>query len=259
MGGSDRRRRLRRAAIGAAAAVLLITIGCWPTSRFVGVNFVVSEQTLPLWAKAVDFIDRDLNLARTAQAVLGTAGDDDAKAAAAFAWTRANIRNQPKELPVIDDHIWHIIVRGYGLGDQQADVFTTLLVYAGVPAYWMLARDSGDALVLSYVRLRGQWRVYDVANGLVFRNRQGDLATPEEIAANAELITAAAVAGGLNAEQYSAHFTGYQPPQAPEMLRADMQMPRRRVWQQLRRLAGMPAREWQMRPSVTQHVQRTQP
>jgi hypothetical protein len=245
--------------VGAAAAALLLTIGCWPTSRFVGINFVVSEQTLPLWAKAVDFVDRDLNLARTAHAVLGGAGDDDAKTAAALAWTRANIRNQPEELPVIDDHIWHIIIRGYGMGDQQADVFTTLLVYAGIPAYWMMIGDSGDELAISYVRLRGHWRVFDVGHGLVFRNRRNDLATPEELAADSGLITAAAAAGGLNADHYAARFTGYQPPRAPEMLRADMQMPRRRLWQAVRRLAGMPAREWQMRPPAAQHVQRTQP
>src|SRR5688572_9967686 len=106
MAGGDRFRRLRRAALVGSVAVLLLMIACWPTSRFVGVNHIVSRQTLPLWVKAVDFIDRDLNLARTAHAVLGDTAGDDAKAAAALAWTRANIRNTPGGMPFVDDHVW---------------------------------------------------------------------------------------------------------------------------------------------------------
>ena len=244
----DRRRAVRRAAIAGASLALLFAVACWPTSRFVGTNFVVTRQTLPLWLKAVDFIDRDLNVARTAQAVISEDADDEAKAAAALTWTRASIRPQPSTLPVVDDHIWHIIVRGYGLDDQRADVFTTILVYAGVPAYWMLIGGSGQELALSYVRIRDAWRVYDVTNGVVFRHGSGELATPEQLAGNRELITTAAHGAGLQAERYLEHFAGYRPPQAPDVLRADMQMPRRRAWQEVRRVMRMPAREWQMRP-----------
>ena len=65
----DRRRAVRRVAIAGALMALLVTVASWPTSRLVGVNFVVTTETLPLWIKAVDFIDRDLNVARMAQAV----------------------------------------------------------------------------------------------------------------------------------------------------------------------------------------------
>ena len=244
----DRRRTVRRAAIAGVLLALVVTVASWPTSRLVGINFVVTTETLPLWIKAVDFIDRDLNVARTAQAVMNQESDDAAKAAAALAWTRANIRPQPPSLPVVDDHIWHVIIRGYGLDDQRADVFTTLLVYAGVPAYWMLIGGSGQELALSYVRIRDAWRVYEVTNGVVFRHGNGELATPDDLAGDRELIRAAAHAAGLHAESYLEHFSGYRPPQAPDMLRAEMQMPGRRAWQEVRRLMGRPAREWQMRP-----------
>lgn len=252
------RRRVRQTGIVAVACALLLAVACWPTTRFVGANFVVSEHTVPLWVKAVDFISRDVNLASTARAVLANAAGADAKAAAAFAWTRANIRPQPPELPTVDDHIWHIIVRGYGLSDQQADVFTTLLSYEDVRAYWMLTRDAAHAAALSYVWIRGDWRVYDVGRGVIFRGRRGDLATPGEIARDRGLIMAAAEAAGLDAADYVARFDGYQPPVAPDVSRADMQMPRRRLWQEMRRLVGAPAREWQMRPSGNSGVQRTE-
>lgn len=247
MPGHDRRRLIRRTALVASAAAVLLMIACWPTTSQVGVNHVISTQTLPLWAKTVDFLRRDMNMSATAREVIGPHGDADARATAALAWTRGRVLLQPAALPIIDDHLWHIIVRGYGERDQLADVFTALLSYAGVPAYWTLVGQPPDELPLSFVWIRDQWRVYDVAHGIAFRNRQMDLATPAELAADPQLITAAAAAAHLDAARYAAYFTGFQPPVAPDVSRADLQMPRRRLWQEARRLIGMPGRESQLR------------
>ena len=244
------RRAFRRSAIALALAAIVMTVACWPTSRFVGVNFVVTEQTLPLWVKAMEFVDRDRNMARAAHAVLNEIDGDEAKATAALTWTRANIRNAPPGLPIVDDHIWHVVIRGYGQPDQQADVFTTLLAYAGVPAYWALIGKQPEEIPISYVRIRDRWRVYDAARGLVFRNGSGDLATPEEIAGNHDLIRAAAAPAVDDIEEYLTRFNGYQAPVAPDVLRADLQMPGRRLWYEIRKPLGMQGREWQMRPSA---------
>ena len=61
-----------------------------------------------------------------------------------FIWTCENIRKQPDGLPVIDDHVWHIIIRGYGEPDQSSDVFTTLCNYAGIRAFYALASYAGS-------------------------------------------------------------------------------------------------------------------
>lgn len=225
-----------------------MTVACWPTRRLVGVNFVVSEHTLPLWAKTMDFVQRDANVSATAHAVLGGYPDAEAKATAALAWTRANIRPTPQGFPVVDDHIWHIFVRGYGEPDQRADVFTALLAYSDVPAYWMLIGEPPDQLPLSYVRIGDRWRMYDVTNGLVFRNGAGELATPEELASNPRLVAAAATAAGVDAANYDRYFKNFEPPKAPDVTRADLQMPLRRAWHEARSLIGMQGREWEMRP-----------
>jgi hypothetical protein len=244
------RRTIRRGVIALGVVATVMTIACWPTSRFVGVNFVVTQQRLPLWVKAMEFIDRDRNMAETSRAILGGIDGDEARAAAALAWTRANIRNVPAGFPILDDHIWHVVIRGYGQSDQQADVFTTLLAYAGVPAYWTLIGDQPEEIPISYVRIRDRWRVYDVHRGLVFRNTGGELATPEELAANHDLIrTAAAAAAVADGENYLTRFTGYRAPVAPDVMRADLQMPGRRLWYEIRRPLGMQGRAWQMRPS----------
>jgi hypothetical protein len=242
------RRSIRRLAIVLGVAALMTTVACWPATRLVGVDFVITQQSLPLWVKAMEFIDRDRNLASTAQAVLGGIDGDEAKAAAALAWTRANIRNAPGGLPVIDDHIWHVLIRGYGQSDQQADVFTTLLVYEGVPAYWMFIGSKPHEMPISYVLIRDRWRVFDVARGLVFRNAAGDLATPEQIAADLNLVRAGVAPVIDDVEGYVARFAGYTAPPAPDVLRAHLQMPGRRLWYEIQRPLGMQGREWQMRP-----------
>jgi len=243
----NRRSALKRTVVAGVVVAALFVAGLWPTSRLVGVDHVVTEQTVPLWTKAVDFIHRDVNMAVTARSIFSNAPDDEGKVAAALAWTKANVRPQPTSLPVIDDHIWHIVIRGYGQPDQQADVFTTMLAYAGVRAYWMLVGDPPDEVPISYVWIRSRWRVYDVANQIVFRNRSGDLATPEDLASDHQLIRTSAASAGLDSARYLLRFTGYVAPHAPDVLRADLQMPRRRLWHELRGTVGLQGQEWQMR------------
>jgi hypothetical protein len=242
------RRRAWRLGLG-GAIIAAILVANWPVRRSVGTNFVITEVRLPLWVKAVDFIHRDANLdAAAAQVFAGVAGDEE-RALAALAWTRANIRPQPPTQPVVDDHIWHVIVRGYGMPDQQADVFTTLLTYGGTRAYWMVTGLPPDELPLSYVWIRDRWRVYDVAHGVIFRNHRGDLATPSELAADPGLIRAAARQAQLDVDRYGGHFAHYHPPFVPDVSRADLQMPVRRLWHEARSLVGMQGTEWRMRAS----------
>lgn len=219
----------------------LLTIAFWPTSRFVGTNFVVSRETIPLWKKVSEFVERDARLRDVSRQVLDGVSGGEARAAAALAWTRAHIRYAPEGLPVIDDHIASVIERGYGQSDQQADVFTTLLTYGDVPAYWRVIGVSPRVIPLSYVLIDGQWRVFDVTRGLTFRTATGALATPDDIARDAALVERAARDSGVDGvAAYLAHFSGYRTPQPPDVLRAELQMPWRRVSFEVRRLMGMP-------------------
>lgn len=240
--------RRRRAPL---VIVLMLAAGAvvasLPAHRKIGVNFVVTDHTLPLWIKAVDFVDRDLNLAQTARQVLAGAEEDEARAMTALEWTRAHVSARPPGLPVVDDHVWHVIVRGYGEPDQQADVFTTLLVYEGVPAYWMLVGTPPEELPLSYVRLHDDWRVFDAAHGVVFRTKSGGLATPADLVQDASLVERSARGRVEDLPRYLEYFRGYQPPVPPEVLRADLQMPGRRTLHEMKQLVGLGGRVWQIR------------
>ena len=242
------RPRNRRIVWLAAFAAIAIFVATRPASRTVVVDKVLTEEVLPLWVKTVNFVDRDLNFSRTADAVVGHIDGDEARALAALRWTRENIHPQPRELPSRDDHVWSIIVRGYGEPDQQADVFTTLLTYQHVPAYWILIGRAPKELPISYVKIGGDWRVFDVAHGLVFRRRDGAMATPQDIASDLTIVEAAARGTVAELDPYVAYFDGYRSPDAPDVLRADLQMPARRAMYELKSWFGIEGRVWNIRP-----------
>ncbi|MGQ0732737.1 MAG: hypothetical protein ACT4QD_03665 [Acidobacteriota bacterium] len=223
-------------------------MAAWPARRLIGVNFVVTEQTVPLGRKVLEFLERDRALARAARDAVGDARTDEERTFAALKWTAARVRPQPVGQLIVDDHVSAVIARGYGEADQQADVFTTLLVYAGVSAYWGLVGTPPRELPLSYVRIDGRWRVFDVAGGLTFRTDDGQLASPDDVAADLGVVRRAAQARVADLDFYLAYFHGYRPPLAPDVVRADLQMPWRRLRYEAGRMVGRSTRGWQIRP-----------
>lgn len=143
-----------------------------------GVNYKVHAVKLPLYLKLLDFFDRHYNYGALAKKIVSGAKSDEDKAMKIFEWTRANLRDNPKELPIIDDHVWHIIIRGYAVDDQFQDVFTTLCNYANVNSFFYdVYSETGEGRKpLSFVNLRGTWAVFDVYNGVYFVNKKGQIA-----------------------------------------------------------------------------------
>ena len=247
-------RRWRRVLAAALVLGAIVAFANVPLTTLRGVNYVVTPYSLPFYAKTLDFLDRDVNYRRLAPQVTAGATTDAAKLRAVFDWTRANVRDTPQGFPVIDDHIWHIIVRGYGQDDQKADVFATLLTYAGVPAYWIFIGPRPE-MALSLVKVSGRWRVVDVANGVIFKTRDGQLATAEDLSAD----------HGLAAKQgparygdipYARYFERFRAPIAPDITRAEMQMLWPRAWFGLKKLAGQGGTAWEMRPPSRQATAR---
>ena len=221
---------------------MALTIGlanCEVTTRQ-GVNFEVSTHRLPLYRKALEFVDRAAQYRQIASEITRGATSDRERAIRVFDWTIKHIRPTPAGWPVVDDHILHIIIRGHGLNDQRSDVFAMLATSAGLPAFWQKVRGpgTGDGLILTFVRVDGRWAVADVANGFLFRNRGGDLATAEELAADPSLLPGEAGALVTGATPYNRMFAGLRTPPIPRTLRAERQLPWPRLWYEIRRAIG---------------------
>jgi len=148
-----------------------------------GVSYEVRVIKIPLYLKLLDFFDRHYNYGVLTKKIISGAVSDEDKAMKILEWTYNNIRDNPKELPVIDDHVWHIVVRGYGTDDQFQDVFTTLCNYANLNAFYfdVYSKAGGARKPLSFVRIAGRWTIFDVYNGVYFVNKKGQMAGVDDL------------------------------------------------------------------------------
>jgi len=161
------------------------------------VNYQCQQFPIPLYLKMLDFFDRHLNYKRLAESIATRKLSEKERVRLFLAWTVEHIKSNPPGLPVVDDHAWHIIVRGYGVDDQFQDVFTTLCNYAGMEAFFTAvpSSDKSGRKSLSFVRVEKNWRVFDAYQGVYLKGSGDDFANLDEIATGK--FTAKAVGGRI--------------------------------------------------------------
>lgn len=181
----------RRYAVAGVFLLALVGVANVPTTSNVLVDYRPRMTTQPLYAKAIAFVNRDIQMRQLAQRVVGDARSDVEKAERLLRWTTANVRSTPPGLPAVDDHPYHTVVRGYGDVDQAADVFANLAAYAGIPGDLVLSRGRDGSMLYAFAVLQvdGVDRLFDVREGIAFRNRAGDLAPLEELRKDASLLS----------------------------------------------------------------------
>ncbi len=162
------------------AAWLFLNI---PVSTQQCINYDCHALKIPLYLKTLDFFDRHFNYQWLTRGIIRGCPNQEGRVKKILAWTQDNLKKSPAGLPIVDDHVWHTIVRGYGVDDQFQDVFTTLCNYAGVGAFFTIVRaeESGRRKPLSFVRLGKKWCAIDAYNGVYFKNQHGTLASIEEL------------------------------------------------------------------------------
>ncbi|MDO8525731.1 MAG: hypothetical protein Q7S07_04510 [Candidatus Omnitrophota bacterium] len=176
-------RRPARICVWLAGLSIIIFLLNVEVTSLQGVNYKIREIRMPLYFKILDFFDRHYNYKLLTRRIIGDTGTDEEKVFKILNWTYANVRKVPPGFPVIDDHVWHIIVRGYGVDNQSNDVFTTLCNYAGLEAFFqeIFTRDRRESTTLSFVRVSGRWHVFDSYHRVYFKNRSGAPADLDEI------------------------------------------------------------------------------
>lgn len=154
-----------------------------PVTSKMGVNYNVREIKIPLYLKILDFLDRHYNFAYLAKDIVDGAKTDEERAMRILEWTHKNIRKHPADMPIIDHHIWNVIVKGYGTPDQSCAVMATICDYAGLPAYYTLdtKRPAEKILALTYVKIDGKTSVFEPARGIYFVKDNGSLAEADEL------------------------------------------------------------------------------
>lgn len=201
-----------------------------------GINYKVSAIKIPLYLKVLDFFDRHYNYKLLVNRVLGDIKSEKEKIIKLFEWTHSNIRKMPEGFPVMDDHVWHIIVRGYGSRDQSQDVFTTLCNYAGIDAFFDRIYDRNQVLSLpiSFVNLNKGWRVLDSYNGAYFINKSGDFASIEEIKSGNWQVQNLSISGKTE-EFYKKYMENLPNIKKIAYQRANIQSPLKRLIYEIRK------------------------
>ena len=174
-------KKLRFVLISFLVILVLGTLLNIETTTRQGVNFVVHARKIPLYLKLCNFFDRHLNYRELISEIISRGDSEEERILKIFTWTNRNIALQPKELPVIDDHVWHIIVRGYGVSDQFSDVFTTLCNYVKMEAFFKIIESKNSSAPFSFVKIRNRWVIFDPYNGIYFRNKTGELVDLRDI------------------------------------------------------------------------------
>ncbi len=227
--------------------LVLLLIGFFVATRPVpthqGINYRVRVIKIPLYVKVMEFLDRDYHYRRLAEEIAGAEATDTAKAEAIFRWIGERLyAGTPQGLPVVDDHVWHVIVRGYGEDDQLADVMATLAAYVGVPSAVQRLRPSGldGRISLALVQLDGRWVPVDPYRRFWFADAEGVLMDVETIRRNplsTERIVGACEIGGVPYARFLETLEVLAA-ESDGALRASRQMPWRRCWIEFRRWWG---------------------
>lgn len=195
-----------------------------------GINYQWRSIKIPLYLKILDFFDRHYNYIELVKRIVKDAKTDEECAMRIFEWTYENIKKIPPGLPIIDDHVWHIIVRGYGACDQISDVFTTLCNYAGIDAFYEIVytKDYLSGIPLSFVRLDKKWKVFDPYNGVYFKNMDGKISSVPEIK-NSDWLVVNLKDTEKNEFDYKRYFENLPDIKEVGLKKANIQSPIRRL------------------------------
>ena len=237
---------MTRRKILAAVVLVLIAGSCailnLPTTTRQGINYTVTSRRIPLYAKAIDFLHRHYQQQQIADGICGARASDADCVLALFEWTHQHVPRTPEGWTIVDDHVTSIIIRGHGMSDQIADVFATLCVYAGVPAFFKVLDDPAQPrhLVLAFARIGDRWVPFDVENHVVFRNRRGQLAGIDELLGDPLLVDQQADGALFGILPYSRYISGDKlaPFTVPDPLRASLHQPWPRLRYELRQVIG---------------------
>ncbi len=231
-----------------SVVLALIAAGIWvagriPATTRVGINYIVIQKDISLREKAVHFLSRHLAMRRLARDITGNKRTAVEKALAIQSWVVDNIMTPKRagELPIIDDHPYSIVIRGYGTREQRSDLLTILCGYAGIPAelYRLTHPRTGRSIYLALLRLKDKSYLFDPGYDNVFYAKAGRLASLDELLEDLAPVKKAKNQPVIHGVPYVDYFSGIRRvSRFRRFTRADLQMPLPRIFYETLRMAG---------------------
>ncbi|MDD5421799.1 MAG: hypothetical protein WC592_01315 [Candidatus Omnitrophota bacterium] len=231
-----RAKNIKRAAIILVCVLIVAGVLNLQVSIRQNIDGKTRRITMPLYVKWIEFLSRHYEYDRIAKEVASSRRTDAEKALAIFKWTGDSIKKVPQGMPVVDDHIYNIIVRGYGTDSQSQDVFTTLCSYAHVPAFWerVYYNDRKSMFIMSFVKLNGKWAIFDSYNGTYFMTADGKIATIDDMSGKDFGDSSYRGVPFSELKQELERILNEKRTTRPEK-----QMPARRIWFEIKKVLGI--------------------
>lgn len=203
-----------------------------------GVNYELRTIKLPLYLKLLDFFDRHYNYAYLVKNITQNSKSDKDRVVALLEWTYNNIKKRPQDLAVVDDHVWHTIIRGYGVEDQFSDVFSTLCNYAGIKAFysWVNSSELSSRMTFSFVKIKNKWYVFDPYRDIYFVDKEGGLADINMLKSLEGGWMPSGVGDFLEPLNYASYFKNMSLPSDNGLSRANIQSPLNRFYYAIKKL-----------------------
>jgi len=201
-----------------------------------GVNYKVSVFELPLYLKIINFYDRHFNLKWLTNRVTHSSKTSEAKIIQLFEWTHNTINAQPESLPVMDDHVWNVYVRRYGISENFHDLFTTLCNYIGVDSFFysIYSDENSKKMNFSLVKIDRGWAVFDPYHGVYFKTIEGDWATIDDLK-NKKWKLARIASSTISESEYEPFLDKLPDIKNIELKRASIQSPINRLKYQIKK------------------------
>ena len=228
----NKNKKILFSAAAAGLILMIILVLNIETSITVGVNWRYRQVKMPLYVKWIEFVGRHYEYERLSKEIRAGCKTDEEKVLALLRWTHANLRDLPQGMPVHDDHILNIIIRGYAVPEQFQDVFTTLCTYSNINAFFKRIYDKSHKAryAISFVKLDGRWRVFDAYHSLYFRTRTGEIAGIDDIMKDPSIVSGkdadALMVYGVPYKEFFHDLSGIS---KPHTTRPEKQMPLHRI------------------------------
>lgn len=242
------RRRWHPASVALALlAVVFLAGGTYLAGfsvQYQSVGPEIREIKTPRYLKIAHFLYRDYVYRRLAGDVTQGITSDRGRLLAIFNWTKDNIAPRQYDSSLADDHVLNIIIRGYGMHWQMAEVFATLATYAGYPTivYRMRPMRQGPALTVALVKQDKRWLYFDAFFGVYFETAQGRIAGVQDLMKGDGLVPKGDLPELARGKPYRYFWAALRPLPTDSFVRAYLQMPSRRLWYECKRLLGLEGR-----------------
>ena len=159
-------------------AILLFTTK--KTTRFIGINYKVTEYEIPIYLKIIDFYDRHYNYKYLVKNINRNNNNENDIILNTTKWIKNNIKKIPEDVDIIDNHALTIFERRLGNDDQFSDLLSVLLVYSNIDSFY-IAKFNQIRHPLTFFKIDNYWSIIDPYYGIYFTNNVRLFASIEDI------------------------------------------------------------------------------